>query len=351
MAKTPTSSTRKAAAKEAPKVAPKASVLPRGTLPWLIAAVAVVAVGLVIWATLAGLIPGQQADDPAAALREQRFAALEQRLTAIETRLADDQDAARLDALTQRLAAIETRPQVVSEQADLGPLEVRLTALEQALEQALEALPQETAASGTAIDDLEIRIAALEARPPAGVAQTTPAASLLAVAQLRAALGGSGPYETALAALAAVAGGRDGGGDEAVAAALAVLTPNAGTGIPSRQRLRDRFTALAEAILRAVVAPPGDIWISRTLARLSGLITVRRVGGDVAGNTAEAIVARTEAHLEAGDLAAAVAEIEALDGPPAEVAASWLGQARARRAADAALATLDANAIAAMGGG
>lgn len=347
MAKTPTSSTRKAAAKEAPKVAPKASVLPRGTLPWLIAAVAVVAVGLVIWATLAGLIPGQQADDPAAALREQRFAALEQRLTAIETRLADDQDAARLDALTQRLAAIETRPQVVSEQADLGPLEVRLTALEQAL----EALPQETAASGTAIDDLEIRIAALEARPPAGVAQTTPAASLLAVAQLRAALGGSGPYETALAALAAVAGGRDGGGDEAVAAALAVLTPNAGTGIPSRQRLRDRFTALAEAILRAVVAPPGDTWISRTLARLSGLITVRRVGGDVAGNTAEAIVARTEAHLEAGDLAAAVAEIEALDGPPAEVAASWLGQARARRAADAALATLDANAIAAMGGG
>ena len=138
-----------------------------------------------------------------------------------------------------------------------------------------------------------------------------------------------------------------------VLAALAALTPHAATGIATLETLRNRFTPLAEAILRAAVAPPGGspggTWISRTLARLSGLVTVRRVGGDVAGDTTEAIVARAEARLGVGDLAAAVAEVVALDGAGAEVAASWLGDARARLAAEASLAALDARVIAAPG--
>ena len=40
--------------------------------------------------------------------------------------------------------------------------------------------------------------------------------------------------------------------------------------------------------------------------------------------------------------------LDALDGPPADVASSWLAQARARLAADNTLAALDARAIAAM---
>jgi hypothetical protein len=354
VAKKPLSSAKKPAAKAIPaSVKEAAKAVPRRhrrAWPWLIAAIAALAVGLLVWAKLAGLIPGQQTEDPAAALMEQRVAALDQRLTAIEAGpddgRDDGRDAARLEALTQRIAEIEARPQEIPDKTDLGPLDARLAALEQAF----EALPQETADSAMANDGLENRIAALEARPATRTAPPTSAATLLAVAQLRAVLGGSGPYEAALAALEAVAAGGDGGNDAGVAAALAVLTPNAGTGIASPRRLRDRFTPLAEAILRAVIAPPGDSWMSRTLARLSGLVSVRRIGGDVAGDTAEAIVARAEAHLEAGDLAAAVAEVAALDGPAAEAAAGWLGQARDRIAADQALATLDAIAIAALSG-
>lgn len=323
--------------------------------PWLFVAVAVLGVGLLVWAKLAGLIPGPGDEDPAAAAMNQRFAAIEQRIRAIEAGRDADEDArrgaaedaaAKLDALDGRIADIEARAAVVPEQVDLGPLEDRLAALEEAY----EARRKEAAGAGSAAGDLEDRIAALEARPTVENADPLPIATLLAVAQLRAALRGSGPYQAALTALEALDGG-GGDDDEVVAAALAVLTPHAAAGIDTRERLRDRFTALAEAILRAVVTPPGGSWISRTLARLSGLVTVRRVGGGVAGNTAEAIVARAEARLETGDLAAAVGEVEALDGAAAEVAASWLAHARTRLAAEGALAALDARAIAAMGGG
>ena len=67
------------------------------------------------------------------------------------------------------------------------------------------------------------------------------------------------------------------------------------------------------------------------------------------GATPEAIAARTEARLSAGDLAGAVAEAETLHGAPLAVVADWLGQARARLAAGRALATLDARAVAALG--
>jgi hypothetical protein len=51
-------------------------------------------------------------------------------------------------------------------------------------------------------------------------------------------------------------------------------------------------------------------------------------------------VARAEAALEQGNLAAAVAELEGLEGAAADAAAPWLAEARARLAAQAALAAL-----------
>jgi hypothetical protein len=69
-------------------------------------------------------------------------------------------------------------------------------------------------------------------------------------------------------------------------------------------------------------------------------VTVRPVGDDVRGDTAEARVARAEAALDKGDLAAAVAELDQLEGRPAEAAADWLAQAKARLGADQAVAQL-----------
>jgi uroporphyrinogen-III synthase len=74
------------------------------------------------------------------------------------------------------------------------------------------------------------------------------------------------------------------------------------------------------------------------------LVTVRPVGDDVRGDTAEARVARAEAALDKGDLAAAVAELDQLEGRPAEAAADWLSRAKARLGADQAVAGLRAQA-------
>lgn len=332
MAKPPSSATKK----PAPKAPLAAAVKPRRRfMPWLIVMAAAVG-GALLWANLAGLIPPRDGPDPAAVALEQRLTDLEHRLAALER---DDGAAAR-DALEMRIAAIEARrpPAAVPERVDLGPLEERMAAL--------EATPTAPPDSGAMTAALETRIAALESRPPTISGSAPPTATLLAVAQLRSALAGSGPFDAPLAALAAV-----GGDDEDVAAALAVLAPHAAAGIPTRERLRDRFPAVAEMILRNAMAPPGDSWVEGTLARLSGLVTVRRVGGDVQGDSAEAVVARAEARLETGDLAAAIGELETLDGAPAEAAEPWLALARARADADRVLAAIDARAIAALAGG
>ena len=332
MAKPPSSATKK----PVPEAAPAAVKPRRGVMPWLILAVTAAVVGALVWANLAGLIPLRDGQDPVAAALELRLTDLEQRLAALEAGLGDG--AAARDALVERIGAIESRPPATPEITDLGPLEDRMAAL--------EATPSAPADSGAMTAELELRISTLESRPLVERSDAPPVATLLAVAQLRSALGGSGPFEAPLAALAAV-----GGDDGDVAAALAVLAPHAAAGIPTRERLRDRFPAFAELILKSVIAPPGDSWVETTLARLSGLITVRRVGGDVQGDSAEAVVARAEAQLETGDLAAAITEIETLDGAPAEAAEPWLALARARFEADSALAVIDARAIAAMAGG
>jgi hypothetical protein len=83
---------------------------------------------------------------------------------------------------------------------------------------------------------------------------------------------------------------------------------------------------------------PDAPWTDRVLGRLSQVVSLRRVGAEVAGEDATARAARAEANAD--DLEAAVAVLEGLEGAPAEAAASWLAQARARLAAEAALAEL-----------
>ena len=50
-----------------------------------------------------------------------------------------------------------------------------------------------------------------------------------------------------------------------------------------------------------------------------------------------AALARAKAALDKGDLAAAVKEVETLDGAAREAFSAWLGQARARLSADETL--------------
>ncbi|MFP6745095.1 MAG: mitofilin family membrane protein, partial [Alphaproteobacteria bacterium] len=320
-------------------------------LLWVAGAVIVAGVGFLIWARVSAPVPEPRGPDPVAVINQRmaevdfNLAALEQRLDAVDQRLealaeqsggaaaagdvaglasrvnqaADgiagiDRRLSEAEARLENLAALDRKPVVTSEGAvtfDSSALEARIAALEaspsgslsgghETVFETIEALDGAEARRLAALaDDLAARITALESRPtPTGGA----AATMLAVAQLRAALDGSGTFDAELAAVRAAI---DGG--EPVAAALDALAPYAAAGIPTTAMLRARFTGLADDVVRAGYAPPQDTWVARTMARLAKLVTVRRTGDDVMGATPEAIAARAEARLAAGDLAGAVA--------------------------------------------
>ncbi|MGE5145219.1 MAG: mitofilin family membrane protein, partial [Candidatus Eiseniibacteriota bacterium] len=61
--------------------------------------------------------------------------------------------------------------------------------------------------------------------------------------------------------------------------------------------------------------------------RVSTIVTVRRTGGDLAGDSAEDVVGRAERQLADNDLAGALHTLSALGGPAASAARDWLVEA------------------------
>ncbi len=272
--------------------------------------------------------------------------ALRDRVTALEGAAPNAARAADLVALRERLATFEGGVAGAARERDVAVLRDRLARLEGALDAAavdaaLAALRDEDRRLEADIAALTDRTAQAERRAARDAEGASAARALvLTIGQLRVALAGAAPFASELIRLEALAGD-----DQAVADAVADLWRDAGRGIPTRALLAARFEATLRAVLRFEAQATGD-WTGRVLARLSGVVSVRRTGEDVPGDRAEAVLARAEARLAAEDLAGAVAAMEALDGPAAEAAAAWLGDARARLAAEQVLDTLDAYAVA-----
>lgn len=287
-------------------------------------------------------------------------AALQAKLDALQGRLAEaDQTRQRLAAAEQRLASVEARgpsagaprdaqqaaqqTQILGQLADrLAILEQRVTSLDTtsggAAAEATKSLATETQALAHRLDEQAqalTRLQATQAQSP----DRTDAALLLAVDQLHQAIQTSRPFEVELATATALARDRP----DAVAA-LAPLQARAAQGLPGIAVLAERLELLAPALTAVAAAPADDDWRSEVLAKIKNLVSVRRVGSRAAaeGGGTEAALAAAEAALKAGDLAGAVAAMRKLDGTAAETAKPWLGDAEARLAAEAAVASLDA---------
>ena len=192
-----------------------------------------------------------------------------------------------------------------------------------------------------AVADISNRVGALERTDTMAAGTAIEAqATVLAVGQLREALRGTAPFAAELEAVGAVAAD-----NPEITKAIAALGPYAASGIPTLATLRRDFDRLAGEIARAARALEGDGWFEWAVNRLMSLVTVRRTtdSGDL--NSVDAVVARAETSLKAGDLMAAVEELEGLAGPPGATAAPWLRGARARLAAERAMATLHVQAV------
>ncbi|MDO8607828.1 MAG: mitofilin family membrane protein [Phaeospirillum sp.] len=245
--------------------------------------------------------------------------------------VADD---ARLAALEKAIRAVQTPP------SGLSPLAADIeTVTKQVAELRKTAVDAATILRlADRIDQADAAIRDLQAR------RSSAAALLLATSQLREAVNLGQGFDTELRVLRVLAGD-----DAAAARALDSIKDRAASGIAPRGVLAGRFEALAPAILRAEILPEGEGWWRRVVDRLLSLVTIRREDGTAAGSTTAAIVARTQAALTRGDLAAASAEAEALTGGPAELTTSWRAEGKARLAADKALSELAAQALALAG--
>lgn len=112
-------------------------------------------------------------------------------------------------------------------------------------------------------------------------------------------------------------------------------------GVPTLAHLRQSFPAAARdalAMSLAETAGEGTTW-----DRLSAFLrsqTQARSLSPRAGDDPDAILSRAEAALSAGDLAAALREVEALPPTGRDRMAEWAGLAQRRLAAREALAVL-----------
>lgn len=357
-------SDRTAAAAPAPDRWPMRAAMTMGGVALIVGAVAVAA--HVEPRLLGGL--GARVHDPQPHI--EALAALSIRMDAVESRLAETARsldgmtlereslatmADRMDAMANHLDDARRRIETVAQEARAADASERVEALANRIAALETALADTDAAVRTAearraaslaelesrIDELAGRTRLLEVVQPRHVAGT--AALALAIGQLRdAALDGrpfSEPLSTVEALLAA-----EGGISPGLARALRGLEDHAADGVATPNALRRKLNAEASAILRAG-APGADSWVDETLRRLAAVVTVRRTG-DVPGADVDARLARAEAGLLSGDLAAAAAELAALTNEAADAAAGWLTLARARLTVESGLASLHAEAAA-----
>jgi uroporphyrinogen-III synthase len=279
--------------------------------------------------------PEAPAFDPRALeeLRE-RVAALDARLAGLAegAGASDPVLAAELADLRDRLAALASAS---------GDLAAGLAAADQALGDlrgSNAALAARLAAAEGALAEvagLRESLASLSETTRAGGAELTgDAALLLALLQLRDALRGSAPYAVEFRAVEALAADNpDLGG------LVAPLAAHAQDGLATLADLQAAFPAMAGAVVAAERGAESEGWLAGVWRRLSETISIRPVGM-VEGDSPSAVVARAEVKLTAGDLAGALAELDALQGTPAEAAAGWRDRAEARVAAMRALGAL-----------
>ena len=148
-------------------------------------------------------------------------------------------------------------------------------------------------------------------------------ATALAVASLERALQDEAPFEVELNALQGVAGDN---------VALADLSAYAATGLASEVTLLGQFSDLLDAALVADLKGDGKSILDKFIGNAKAVISIRKTG-DVAGDTAEAVLARMEVAVLNKNLSAAMVEGGGLEGPAGAVFAPWIAAVKNRLAA------------------
>jgi hypothetical protein len=225
---------------------------------------------------------------------------------------------AELDTIRQSVADIQKNAGSGSV-VDTSGIDARLAALETQLNSSQQQAEQ---AGGVAAGATE-RLNALEAKvnDPSGQANM---ALAMAATGLKAAIDRGEPFAAELDTYAAVA---------PAAGEVESLREFAGKGIPTLNVLVSQFADVASKIIASAhTVDPNAGVVDRLWASASSLVQARPVGM-VEGEGVDAITARIEAHLNAGDLGAAMAEWEKLPENAKAVSMDFANAMKARQKA------------------
>jgi len=261
--------------------------------------------------------------DPAVAELRSRVEALESRPAAAPP--------AGTPAAPPAMPAGEADKEIAVLRAEITTLHTAL----QALDQSVTGQREQTKALGDALG-------ARNAGEQKALVAARASAVIGVAARLSAALDSGLPFAADLTLLAPLAQG-----DAKLTEVAAALQPYAQAGVPSRAALAASFPAVAKAALADDVAD--DSFGERLLGKVRSIVSLRRVGDDVPGDSAEAKLARAEAALDAGDLAKAVDLMKSLPPQTAKATSAWLARAEAHLAAKRAIDALAAHAISLLG--
>ena len=338
----------------------------RTVLAGALGGVLAVAVALVLQAV--GILPApgrsaaRQAQEQAKLVADQT-GALERRLAAVET-MTETIPAMRQDvkALSDSVTSLNALRSAIASRGDLETLSASLAALTKRLDgappvatrddlnavaervgrleaaaaaggdgqavgaAALSSLTSQLNQAQADVRALSDKVAAAEARPP--VAAGADAVRAVAMASLRRASADGQPFAADVDMIANLG---IGGGD------IAIIRPLAVKGVATVADLAASFPAVVDALLAATTkADPNANVLQRAWAVVSGLVRVRPLG-PVAGSDPGAIVSRMSDDVAKGDLAAALAEREALPEAGKTASAEWAAKAADRVALDQAV--------------
>lgn len=262
----------------------------------------------------------------------------------------------RLDTLQSAAAELDRKAMAASEAAaKAGVAAQAATARAEELARAqapdagaiagLNAQAQRAEAAASAIgqrlEQNAARIGTVESLAKAAAApspQALAAARIVLAERVHSALASGQPFAGDVAALA-----RGGGAPEQLAALNAV----AASGAPTKDALLSQLRAHRAMFARELM-PASAGWQDRLLGLASRIVSIRRVG-DTGANDPATLPMRLEAAIARGDIVAAAALWGQLPEPARRASADFGGALQKRAAADAAIAKIAQDAVAALG--
>lgn len=236
------------------------------------------------------------------------------RLNAIENRL---QTAGQDIDFSQLVTRFDNLSQVVQGQGDTGMVMADMAAI-------IDTLQGQIGEMDVALEQARAENAEL-AESLQGVSgrDISAAAMLLAMTQMRDSLNRAEPFASDLQILQQLVGEDD----PELTAAINRLAPYAENGVLTPKGLSAELRGLTGEIIAASLRGEDVSIQERMAARLGQILSVEKNGQPIIGIEEQAIIAKAQSALDRGDVAAAVVELNKLEGNAAEIASPITNQA------------------------